>query len=218
MPVGAGDRFFRLALDCFRYQTYEGPLEIVILDNSVEPIEHLLPCDPHIKYARSDRLTIGALRNRGNSLATGDVIVHFDEDDWYSDDRIAAQVERLQVTGKAATGWHSLLFFDTSDGRCYRYVYAGAGPYGTGTSLCYTRAWWAKHSFNAAIKKGEDYWFQLDAAQAGQLDSTDARQLCVMRAHMDSTCPPTFCSSQFPTVAPEALPDEFWRAVAPAAP
>jgi len=208
LPVGYGDRYFRLALDCALSQTFP-PQEIILLDNSKDSIEHLLPTDSRIKYARTPRTTIGALRNQGNGLASGDVIVHFDEDDFYSADRIAAQVARLSASAKSVTGWHSLFFYNTADGRCYRYSYAGRGPYGCGTSLAYLRSWWAGHPFQA-LAKGEDYYFQLDAAQAGQLDSCDAGSLCVARGHRDSTCPPSFGRSQFPEISPDALPAEFW--------
>jgi glycosyltransferase involved in cell wall biosynthesis len=212
LPCGYGDRYFRLALRCALEQTYTGPLEVVVLDNSADPIEHLLPKDVRIRYVRCGRETIGDLRNRGSDLSTGDVICGFDEDDWYSKDRIAAQVERLRISGRAVTGWHDLLFYNTADGACYRYKYAAPPPYAVGTSLCYTRAWWAAHPFQA-ISKGEDYYFQLQAAQAGQLDSTECGQYAVARAHHDSTSPPLFrCGGHFPPVERSALPPEFWAA------
>jgi len=217
LPCGYGEKYFRVALGCFLTQTYDGPLEVIILDNNTDPIEHLLPTDERIRYFHCERDRIGALRNKANALASGEVIVNADEDDWYSKDRIAAQVDRLQVSGKSVTGWHNLLFYNTADGGCYRYNYAAKPPYAVGTSFCYTRAWWETHPFQS-VPKGMDYYFQLEAAQADQLDSTDGAQFAVARAHRDSTCPPQFGCSQFPAVVPTALPDAFWRAVAPAKP
>jgi glycosyltransferase involved in cell wall biosynthesis len=67
LPVGCGDRYFRVAMSAFLAQTYEGELELVVVDNSDKPIEDLLPDDDRIKYFRSDRLPVGALRNAGTS-------------------------------------------------------------------------------------------------------------------------------------------------------
>lgn len=212
LPVGYGARYFRLALNCFLNQTYDGPLDVLVLDNGAESIEHLVPLDARVKYARCPRATIGELRNKANALVTGDVIVNADEDDWYANTRVAEQVARLQVSGKAVTGWHDLLFYNTADSKCYRYNYGRPGPYATGTSLCYARSWWADHPFKA-VPKGTDFWFQKEAADAAQLDSTVGGQLGVARAHRDSTCPPMFGGNQFPAVPREVLPEAFWRAI-----
>jgi glycosyltransferase involved in cell wall biosynthesis len=207
MPCGYGTKYFRTALNCFLQQDYAGPLELIIVDNNTEPIEHLLSTDSRIKYVRCARMPVGALRNLGTSYATGDICISGDEDDWSASNRVTEQVRRLQESGKAVTGWHSLLFYDMYDGVCYRYTH-GAPPYCCGTSQCYTKKWWERHKFPA--QGVEDYYFQKEAAEAGQLDSTDAGQLCVVRSHRDSKCPPRFGSAQFPSVPRSELPQDFF--------
>ena len=59
----------------------------------------------------------------------------------------------------------------------------------------------------------EDYLFQKTALDYGQLDSTDAGQLCVARAHADSKCPPRFGCRQFPVVDRSAFPPAFFEAI-----
>src|SRR5256885_1895506 len=127
MPVGYGDRYFAVALNCFLNQTYDllydGQLEIVVMDNSDAPIEDLLPDDSRIKYHRCERMPVGNLRNLGTSLATGEICCSGDEDDWSSADRIAKQVDRLVGSGKSVTGFHNLLYWDTGTKRAYKYFY-----------------------------------------------------------------------------------------------
>ena len=214
MPVGYGDKYFRLALSCFLSQDYQGSIEVIVLDNSKESIEHLLPIDSRIRYYRCERMKVGALRNLGNSYATGEVICNGDEDDWSHTSRITTQVERLCSTGKAVTGYHNILFFDTSDGRCWKYFFSSGTkhpPYACGTSQCYTKTWWDQHQYQNS--NAEDYWFQKEAMEAGQLDSVDAEHLCIARAHKDSTCPPMFGASQFPSVPRTEFPNEFFTSV-----
>ena len=215
MPCGYGDRYFRVALNCFLNQTYEGQLDIIILDNNDvgKTIEHLLPADTRIKYRRCKRMTNGELRNLGNSYAAGEIICNFDEDDWYAPDRVAVQVKRLQDTGKAVTGFHNILFYDMDSGRHWRYTFLPEPTtrtplYACGTSQMYLRTWWEKHRY-PNISKGEDYQFQKEALDAKQLDSIDAGLLAVARAHADSTSPARSCfgtpqfrgasSTQFPS-------------------
>jgi glycosyltransferase involved in cell wall biosynthesis len=215
MPVGYGDRYFQVALNSFLSQTYEGDLELIVLDNSAEPIEHLLPTDERIKYHRCTRMPVGALRNLGTSYATGEVCISWDEDDWYADTRVEEQVTRLEETGKSVTGWHNVLYYDTSNSGTYKYFYEPTGrnhpPYACGTSQCYLKSWWEGHKFpDTGV---EDFGFQLEALHLNLLDSCDAGQLCVARAHGDSKCPPQFGHKQFPAVSKDLLPQEFFNAI-----
>jgi glycosyltransferase involved in cell wall biosynthesis len=217
MPVGYGDKYFQVALECFLSQNYKGELEIILVDNSRESIESLLPKTAVSKdickfvYQRCEPMSVGALRNLGNSFATGEVIVNCDEDDWSHPNRLTAQVERLQESGKAVTGWHNVLFYDASTDRCYKYRYSSTPPYACGTSHCYLREWWQQHSYPGTGI--EDYLFQKQASDSRQLDSVDAQQLCVVRAHKDSKCPPQLGSHQFPAVERSMLPTEFFTAI-----
>jgi glycosyltransferase involved in cell wall biosynthesis len=220
MPVGYGDKYFAVALNCFLNQTYDllydGQLEIVVVDNSDKPIRHLLPDDERIKYHRRERMSVGALRNVGTKLATGEICFSGDEDDWSSADRIAEQVDRLVGSGKSVTGFHNLLYWDTAIEKAHKYFYEVSGrnhpPYAMGTSQCYLKSWWAKYPFPEG-QRAEDFGFQQEALHRSQLDSTDCGQLCVARAHRDSQCPPQFGHKQFPAVSNNDLPKEFFDAI-----
>src|ERR1039457_5372031 len=106
MPVGKGDTYYPLALACFHSQDYEGELELIVVDNSDEPIS--VRDDSRIKYYREEKMPVGALRKYGNSQATGDVLINWDEDDWSAPNRISWQVQRLADTHKALTGFHNI--------------------------------------------------------------------------------------------------------------
>lgn len=228
LPCGYGLKYVPLAIDCFMKQNYPGQMELVIVDNNDEgaTIHNLLPqarelnLDTHdprnitVRYMLCDRTTVGALRNIGSEWSTGDVLMSWDEDDWYSPDRITQQVERLRITGKEVTGWHSVLFWDSESSKGYKYHYSPGRnhpPYACGTSQCYTRLWWDKHPFP---EQGvEDWPFTQAALNEKQLDSCDAEQLCIVRAHRDSKCPPTLGHRQFPEVDRTAFPQSFFDAI-----
>src|SRR5271156_2487566 len=142
MPACYGEMAL-VAVECFLLQTYGeyGELELIVLDNNREgdTIKHLLPKDERIKYYRCSQAPLGALRNQGNALATGDVICNWDCDDWSSADRVEEQVERLVASGKAVTGWHNVFYYDTATGGTYKYLYEWRGginhpPYALGGS------------------------------------------------------------------------------------
>jgi hypothetical protein len=218
LPTGYGSEYFRVAADAFLASTYEGELELVILDNNEKPIEDLIPDDPRVKYFHCDRMPVGALRNLGTSYSTGDICITIDEDDWSGADRVTRQVARLQETGKSVTGFHSVYYYDMADGKTYKYWYEPNRPhhpYACGSSQCYTKAWWEQHKF--PMTGIEDYEFQTEALHRNQLDSTDGAELIVVRAHNTSVCFPTQLGvhRQFPSVPKDALPQSFYLAIAP---
>ncbi len=216
MPVGYGERYFRVALGSFLSQVYDD-LELVVLDNSGESIEPLLPHDSRIKYFHCPRMPVGALRNLGTRYATGEICITWDEDDFSHPDRVKEQVKRLLASGKAVTGWHNIFYWDECTGKAYKYFYDPSGrnhpPYAMGTSQCYLKSWWEKHPFPETGV--EDQAFSNKALHAGQLDSCDAGCLCVARAHKDSACPATQLGThkQFPEVSKDLLPKEFFAAI-----
>src|SRR5262245_25074165 len=84
----------------FLRQDYE-PRELLVLDDGLESIADLLPRDPRIRYVRlARRHTLGEARNAGCELAAGELIAHWDDDDWHAPHRLSAQVHEL--TGRDA--------------------------------------------------------------------------------------------------------------------
>ena len=87
--------------ECIKNQSYPKDLiEWVVVDDSDSPIESLLDSfdlGVDIKYQFLDKsLPIGRKRNISSEMATGDIIVNFDDDDFYPVDRISHAVESLQ--------------------------------------------------------------------------------------------------------------------------
>ena len=152
--------FFMRALDCYASQDYPA-LELLTDDG------------PGV---------IGEKRNRMCERATGEIIVHFDDDDSSAPGRISDQVALLLSTRKAVAGYHTMLFTDGA--KWWRNV--NAHPMAFGTSLMYRRDWWAEHRFpNEQL--GEDAHFMNVAARAGQLATKDAERLMYATNHAGNT-------------------------------
>jgi hypothetical protein len=65
-----------------------------------------------VLYRGSASLTVGTLRNAAIQMASGDIVVHFDDDDWSHPDRIAEQVALLQSSGADCVGYREMLFWN----------------------------------------------------------------------------------------------------------
>src|ERR1700688_3759653 len=109
LPTGYGEKYVQTAINCFYDQDYAGPIELVIVDNNDVPLTWAESL-PGVKYLRSPRMTVAALRNLGTENAAGEICISWDEDDWYAANRVTEQVKRLTASGKAVTGWHSILY------------------------------------------------------------------------------------------------------------
>jgi len=85
-------------LSCFRSQTYNN-LELLVLDDSERP-SPLLQAEcrhPLIRYIHSTQpLSVGEKRNRLVQASAGDVIVQFDDDDFYAPRYVETMVGRLE--------------------------------------------------------------------------------------------------------------------------
>ena len=144
-----------------------------------EDVRDLIPND--IRYIHSpDFGTIGAKRNIGCSYARGEVIAHFDDDDFSGPSRVSVQVEHLMSSGGQAAGFHTLRF--TDGGRWWRYHLRP--QYVLGTTLCYRKEFWESNKF-PEIQINEDGEFVRKAQPV--LVSADAGDLMFATIHSENT-------------------------------
>lgn len=213
MPTKDRAAYAPLAIACFLGQTY-AERELVIMEDGRQSIEHLIPADPRIRYIKMGPgyRTLGAKRNYLAAEARGEIIIHWDDDDWSAPGRMAAQVAYLLASGKAVTGYHRIYYWDEQKGKAFQYRFSGPGPYACGTSQCYLRSFWAKHSF-PLMSFGEDSKFSHAASMQRQLTSVDGGQMMVVRHHAASTSHPNLGAFCFPAVDRKELPAEFFLAI-----
>ena len=85
---------------CVRAQTYQN-FEWIVLDDSDQPSEELRSRTwKKLKYIYSDeRITLGEKRNRMVAQAEGEIIVNFDDDDYYGPDYVEKRVESIRESG-----------------------------------------------------------------------------------------------------------------------
>jgi glycosyltransferase involved in cell wall biosynthesis len=159
MPTYNRRKFVSHAIRYFQNQEYENK-ELIIIDDGTDVIKDLIPDTPSIRYYRLDsKITLGAKLNLACKYAAGNIIAHWDDDDWYAPRRLAYQVNTLLTEGKDLCGINQLLYYDLRNGSAYQYVYpANQRIWLLGSSLCYTKELWAKHQF-ADINVGMDGLF-----------------------------------------------------------
>jgi glycosyltransferase involved in cell wall biosynthesis len=164
MPTADRPRFWPRAVEYFLRQEYPHA-ELIVIDDGAEAVGDLLPTSDAIRHIRLPaRASIGEKRNLACEEARGEIIVHWDDDDWQAPHRLRYQVEALQASGAEICGINTLLFYDVRTHAAWQYAYPAKRPaWLAGSTLCYTRSLWQRHPF-ADIDEGEDARFVWGAA------------------------------------------------------
>ena len=169
------------AIECFQRQTYPHRELLIIADGAdvkdlVDDSIRLIHIDGHPE--------IGEKRNFGCEHARGSIIAHWDDDDYSAPERLGDQIARLNETGRAVTGYHSMRF---TDGNKW-WQFWSLEHRACGTSLMYRRDWWERHRFPPKQIQ-EDVDFVQEAYLAGELISVDAKNLMYATIHLGNTSP-----------------------------
>jgi glycosyltransferase involved in cell wall biosynthesis len=158
MPTADRRVFVPQAIQYFLRQDYPNR-ELIVVDDGIDAVANLIPPDPRIRYVRLEgKRTIGAKRNLACKEAKGEVIVHWDDDDWMAPRRLTYQVESLLWKQADLCGLDKVLYYDPRSERSWQYIYKGGRSWVAGNTLCYTKAFWEKNPF-PDINMGEDTRF-----------------------------------------------------------
>ncbi|HYI96161.1 MAG TPA: glycosyltransferase [Bryobacteraceae bacterium] len=172
MPTYNRRPFMSLTLECFQRQTYPNR-ELIVVDDGTDPVADILEGQPNVRYIRlTRRHNIGAKRNLACEAAQGDIVAHWDDDDWYAPDRLACQAEPLRADTHDLTGLANRYmlempagrFWSTSDAVHSR-MFVGNLHGGT---LVYRRALWQDGIRYPEVNLAEDAGFIRHASQAGK--------------------------------------------------
>lgn len=144
----------------FRYQTYlQEFMELIILDDSPTSNEDIIPKISNIKYTHlEEKLLLGKKRNHLNSLATGDIIVCFDDDDYYAPERVAHAVSKLEASSALIAGSSIIHIYYKQLDKVLEF-----GPYapnhGTNGTMAYKKEFLLNHSYLDDKEKAEEAHF-----------------------------------------------------------
>ena len=108
------ERFLPSILACVRHQTYDN-IEWIVLDDSPEPSPTLSGLDdPRFTYIHlpERKMPIGEKRNYVNERARGEVIVQFDDDDYYAPNYIARMMDVMAKAGADFLSLHGWFVYD----------------------------------------------------------------------------------------------------------
>ncbi|MGB9182308.1 MAG: glycosyltransferase [Pyrinomonadaceae bacterium] len=150
MPTTARRRLFvPQAIRLFQRQDYANK-ELLIVDDGPESMEEIVPVDdPQVRYIPlAGGRTLGMKRNFCVEAARGNLIMHWDDDDWASPCRISYQTDALLRANAEICGVRQMIFYELTTARAWLYEYpVDQRPWLAGNSLLYTREFWQRSPF-----------------------------------------------------------------------
>jgi glycosyltransferase involved in cell wall biosynthesis len=195
MPTADRRRWVPYAIDYFLRQDHPAR-ELVVLDDGDDAIEDLIPPDERVRYLRTTRCaSLGAKRNLCVEAARGDVLLHWDDDDWMAPQRIRRQLDDLRASGAEVGGMRRLVYHRLGTPETFVYDYPPSQrPWVVGCTLIYSRDVWRRSPF-PGVTVGEDTRF-LFSQRLERLAVTEDDQLYVGMIHPHNTGPKT-CRGPF---------------------
>jgi glycosyltransferase involved in cell wall biosynthesis len=167
---------FQLLIEMIQSQTYQNIVEWIIVEGSpcLEKAcenETLLkgliaaasPPPPPVRYIPFTGKKLGGLRNLGNENVTGDIVVCFDDDDYYPPVRIEHAVKKLSSSTENTRG---CLIAGVSEVFLYDFYldeliqFKSFGQYhSTNSAMAYKKEYLEKNSYEETAFFGEEYSF-----------------------------------------------------------
>jgi len=140
--------FVQQSIKYFLRQDYPNK-ELVMVEDGSKPMTDLVPDDPQVRYVHlPGSRTLGAKRNLCVETARGDLIMHWDDDDWMAPHRIRYQVEALLRERAQVCGLRRMLFYNPISSEVWLYSFPeDQRLWLAGGSLLYTREFWRRSPF-----------------------------------------------------------------------
>jgi len=202
-------RFIPTTIKLYEAQEYpKNRMEWIILDDGTEKVKDLFEEAskriPNIRYIElQEKLLLGQKRNRLNDEAKGDIIIAWDDDDYYPPDRISHVVykflgnPRIELAGSSEI---YLYFYDIQ--KIYR-----AGPYGpnhaTNGTMAWRKSYLKNHRYDETVTHAEERSF-LDNYVNPMIQLDSLKTMLVM-SHRDNTFDKAKIRDNNPMVKPTDL-------------
>lgn len=185
-PTWNRRRFLPNVFQQFLWQTYPQEfMELILVDDSDEPNDDIVPKLSNIKYHyMATKMILGNKRNYLNDLATGDIIVCFDDDDYYSLDRVSHAVMKLSSSRALIAGSSIIHIYYKEINKIIEF-----GPYGpnhgTNGTMAYRKEYLKDHRYEDDKQKAEEAFFTNNFSEP--MVQLDPHKVMLCLAHTSNT-------------------------------
>jgi len=163
-------------------------MEWIVLDDGTDKVGDLFEASglTNVRYYSEDiKLNIGAKRNKLNTLARGDIMICFDDDDYYMPDRVSHVVNKLNSNPKIElAGASEIHMYYTDNQTIYR-----IGPYNknhaTNGTMAYRKSYIKNHKYDETVTHAEETSFLNNYTEP--MIQLDPRKVMMVICHSENT-------------------------------
>lgn len=158
-------RFLANAIACYESQDYpKERMEWIILDDGSDAVGDIFEAAsavvPNIRYVRSaERKLIGAKRNELHRLARGEILLSWDDDDFYPPERVSHAVEKLQSVPDVQVAGSSTIYIYFSDVKLIHRLGPFSQRHATNGTMAVRREFALTHFYDETVSHGEEESF-----------------------------------------------------------
>lgn len=184
-------KFIPYLIQCMMKQTYPlQHIEWIVLDDGSDPVGDLFTgvskSIPKFRYIyENQKKNIGAKRNRLNRESTGEIIIAFDDDDFYPPERIQHVVHKFKQFPQVQLAGSSEIYMYYTD---IQTIYK-LGPYNqnhaTNGTLAFRRAYAESHQYDEEVTHAEEKSF-LDS-YVNPMIQLDPYKVMLVISHAENT-------------------------------
>ncbi|TQF72765.1 glycosyltransferase [Pseudoalteromonas luteoviolacea] len=193
MPTCRRAHYLIQSIEYFNRQSYPNK-ELVIVYERAEDLPKLLPTQDNIKLVKvAVNASIGYKRSIGTKWSKGVYIAQWDDDDWYSSERLAVQLAPLLKDEADITGLKNHLFFDVWRGQFWaaeKALFDAMFRRGiAGGTLVFSRKYWSEGTLDyrdSSLREDADFMESMIAAGAN-LVAVDGQFHFVYLRHLNNT-------------------------------
>ena len=176
-----------LVIHQFNHQDYPNDqMELIILDDSDHPCFFESHTQNNIKYVyMKEKVPIGKKRNMLNDMASGDYIVWFDDDDFYTRDRITKSISVLKQPEYKIIGVKNMVIYDSLKSKLSVNIIVKRLRYSQNNIMAYHRDYLQTHRYKDDDEYDEERFFTNQFTEPCY--QFVGSQLCIHIAHSKNT-------------------------------
>ncbi len=193
MVTAGRAEYVRQAIRYYREQDYEARELIIVYEQDTD-LPEPLPTAPRLRAVRvAQGMSLGQKRNEGTRLARGELVAQWDDDDWYSRNRLSRQVAPLLAGEADITALRGALFLDVASftfWECTPQVHARMFVEDVlGGTLVFRRALWGDQVMypDARVREDADFLVAAMRLRAARLARLPARDVFIYVRHGGNT-------------------------------
>jgi glycosyltransferase involved in cell wall biosynthesis len=181
-PTYKRETFLPSLIKIVENQDYPGEKEWIILDDGDNDNSSLFAAIPYARYYHMIKTSLDIKRNQLNKMATGQILINFDDDDYYRPERVSYSVAALLQGSAQLAGCSSINVYFLKDKKIYRFGPMGA-KHATAATMAYTQEYAQSHSYSGDF--GEERNFTNNWTESIIQLETD--KIIMALSHSDNT-------------------------------